>query len=285
MNTQGMWSINIIHGGVLMEVPEKVSEILKEYFAIFESKLPNLIESYYIYGSVSLGSFNYGLSDIDFIAVVKRKVTVEDISILKEIHKYIKKKFHKTDLMGMYVMKRDLQAQHKNEESSPCFIDGIYNGLKKFDKNSIDAYQLKKYGLTIKGQRIENFDYTVNWDILIQNMRHNLNTYWLNWKCGCERFPSIRFIGLFINLGLVEWCVLGVSRQYYTFKERDMTSKVGSGEYALQTVPQRWHKIINESMRLRKGNTKSYYKSIFERRRDALRYIEYIIEESNNLYK
>ena len=48
----------------------------------------------------------------------------------------------------------------------------------------------------------------------------------------------------------------------------------------------KWHKIINEAMRLRTDNKKSYYKSVFERRNDALDYIDYIdfiIQESNDL--
>ena len=77
------------------KMPHDVNELLKEYFNLFESKLPNFIEGYYIYGSVSLGAFTYGFSDIDFIAVVKRKATDLDINFLKEIHSDIKKKFPK----------------------------------------------------------------------------------------------------------------------------------------------------------------------------------------------
>jgi len=251
---------------------------------MFELKLPKFLEAYYIYGSIALGAFHYGLSDIDFIAIVKRKVTQSDIDILKEIHSNIKIKFPETDLMGLYVMGNDLQLEYENEKSCPCFIDGRYKGLEKFEKNSIDAFQLKKYGLTVKGQEIDNFDFTVNWDILIQNMRENLNTYWFNWNDDCKKFLSEKYIGLFVDLGMIEWGVLGVSRLYYTFKERDMTSKMGAGEYALQTVPQRWNKVINEAMRLRKGNQKTYYKSIFLRRKDVLAYIDFIIQESNNLF-
>lgn len=267
----------------MQNIPEKVNIILNEYFDLLESKLPSFLEAYYIYGSVSLGAFNYGFSDIDFIAVMKRKVTESDISILKEIHSQIKNKFPKTDLMGLYIQESDLQLQHKNERSCPCFIDGVFKGLEKFEKNSIDAYQLKKYGITLKGQEIESYDYIVDWDILVHNMRDNLNTYWLNWMNSCVKFPSIRYIGSFVSLGMIEWGVLGVSRLYYTFREKDMTSKVGAGEYALRTVPQKWHKIINESMRLRKNRKNSYYKSIFQRRKDALNYMEFIIQESNNL--
>jgi len=84
---------------------------------------------------------------------------------------------------------------------------------------------------------------------------------------------------------MIEWGVLGVSRIYYTFKERDITSKIGAGEYALRTVPHRWHKIINEAMRLRKRNKKSCYKSIFQRRKYALDYIEFIMQESDNFFE
>jgi hypothetical protein len=265
-------------------IPDKVNIILKEYFNLLEAKLPNLIEAYYIYGSVSLGAFDYGFSDIDFVAVIKRKINDTELILLKEIHKDIKKKFPKTDLMGFYVTGNDLNSQHLNEKSCPCFIDGEFKGLNKFEINSIDAYQLKKYGIAIKGPVAECLDYTVDWNILIHNMRENMNTYWLNWMKSCEKFPSIRYAGSFVSLRMIEWGVLGVTRLYYTFKEKDITSKVGAGEYALKTVPQRWHKILNESMRLRKNNKKSYYKSIFERRKDALDYIKFIIQESNNLF-
>jgi hypothetical protein len=265
-------------------IPESVNMILIEYFTIFEARLPNLLEAYYIYGSICLGAFEYGFSDIDFIAVVKRQTTEADVAILKEIHKYIKKKFPKTDLMGLYVMQTDLQIHHKNEKSCPCFIDGMFKGLEKFDQNSIDAYQLKKYGVTVKGLNIESYNYEIDWDILMQNMIDNLNTYWLNWLNSCKKPLSIKYLGSFFNLNMIEWGVLGVTRLYYTFKERDITSKLGAGEYALRMVPQRWHKIIHESMRLRKGNKISYYKSIIKRRKDALDYIEFIIAESNHLF-
>lgn len=268
----------------MSSIPEKANEVLNEHLDLLKSKLPNLLEAYYVYGSIALGAFTYGLSDIDFIIVAKRKITELDVNILKEIHIEIKRKFPKTDLMGLYVMKSDLQSQHINKKTCLSFIDGEYKGLEKFEKNSIDAYQLKKYGIPIKGQSLEKLDYTVNWDTLISNMRDNLNTYWLSWKNDCKKFPSRKYLGLYISLDMIEWVILGVSRLYYTFKERDITSKVGAGEYALRTVPQKWHKIINEAMRLRKGNKNSYYKSIFERRKDVLNYIDFIIRESNSLF-
>ncbi|GAA0085314.1 nucleotidyltransferase domain-containing protein [Clostridium sp. CTA-7] len=265
-------------------IPKKAKEIIDYHIKIIESSLPNFLESYYIYGSISLGAFDSTFSDIDFIAVIKRKVNEEDINTLKKIHADMQRKYHKTILDGMYVFNNDIESLNKIKSSCLRFNDGKFQGFKSFDRNSIDAYQLKKYGITIKGQAIKNLNYGINFDILIDEMRNNLNTYWINWINDCRKLTPMKYIGLFVSLNIIEWGVLGVSRLYYTFKERDITSKIGAGEYALQNLPERWHKIINESMRLRKGNKKSYYNSIFERRNDALTYINYIIQESNELF-
>ncbi|MED3649763.1 aminoglycoside adenylyltransferase domain-containing protein [Heyndrickxia sporothermodurans] len=265
-------------------IPVRVNEVLSVYFDFFESKLPNLLDSYYLYGSTSLGEYNERQSDIDFIAVVKREMSETEIHRLKDIHYHMQKRFPHTTLDGVYILQIDLESPNKNTPLCPYFNDGKFKGFKKFDQNSIDAYQLKKYGVTVRGEKIENVNFDVNWDVLIENMRANLNTYWRNWTNDCKKFLSLKYIGLFFNLGMIEWGVLGVSRIFYTFREKDITSKVGAGEYALRAVPQKWHKIINESMRFRKGNKKSFYTSVFERRKDALAYMEFIIRESNRLF-
>jgi predicted nucleotidyltransferase len=269
----------------MKDIPEKVKEIIDEHIELIESSLSNFLEAYYIYGSISIDGFDYGLSDIDFIVITKKNATEADIDILKKIHRDIQKKFNKAILDGMYLLKDDIESLN-NKSEIPClrFNDGEFKGFKTFDRNSIDAFELKKYGIAIKGQEIGNLKYIVDFDILISKMRDNLNTYWHNWYNRCRKFPSPNYIGLFFSKKTIEWGVLGVSRLFYTFKESDITTKVGAGEYVLQTVPQKWHKIIKESMLLRKGNKKSYYNSIFERRNDALSYIDYIIQESNRLF-
>ncbi|MEL3971216.1 aminoglycoside adenylyltransferase domain-containing protein [Rossellomorea oryzaecorticis] len=266
-------------------IPKKINELLGTYFDSLELKAPNLLEGYYLYGSASLGAFKYGVSDIDFIAVINRKLTDIDVNILKEIHKNMQRKYPKASLDGFYITENDLVSLNSGSISGVYFNDGKFNGYKEFCKNSIDAYQLKKYGITIKGQNIEEHFYSIDWNILINNMKNNLNTYWFGWWIGCKKFPSFNYIGLLFSIHMVEWGVLGVSRLYYTFNEKDITSKVGAGEYALKVVPQRWHKIINESLRLRNGNKKSLYKSVFKRRKDALDYIEFMIKNCNNLFQ
>jgi hypothetical protein len=264
-------------------IPEEVKEIVDEHIAMIEARLPDFLESYYIYGSVVLGAYDHGKSDIDFIAVVTRKATETDISMLKRIHSDMRRKFHKSILDGMYLLRADFDLFNKCEISCLRFNEGKFIGIRTFDRNSVDAFELKEYGVTVRGEDIENQDYVVDFNILISKMRDNLNTYWLKWVNAHRRFPSIEYIALLVSPKVIEWGVLGVSRLYYTFKEKGITSKVGAGEYALQKVPPKWHRIIKEAMRLRKDIKRSYYNSSFERRKDALGYMDYLIQECNGL--
>lgn len=268
--------INIKH------IPKEVEEMIQAHINMIESTLPDFLEAYYLCGSVSLGAFDYGKSDIDFIIMMKRHANERDIHILKNIHRDLHRKY-KTILDGMYLYKEDIEFLVNRDIPSLRFNDGYFKGVETFNRNTVDAFVLKKWGITVKGEEIAQLKYTVDFSILMSNMRDNLNTYWVNWVSACKKFPSTKYLALVVSPKAIEWGVLGVSRIYYSLREKDITSKVGAGEYALQTVPQKWHKIIEESMRLRKDNKKSFYNSIFERRRDALAYMDYIIQESNKL--
>jgi len=267
----------------LVDFPEEVRKVIDTYFSLLETTVPNLLEGLFLFGSISIGAFKYGFSDLDFIAVLKRKVTQPELRALKDLHTEMQQRFPKVILDGMYVLKDD--AEDISGTESLRFNEGKFYGYRTFDTNSIDAYQLKEYGIAIKGNQIECLNYVVEWEVLINNMRDNLNSYWVNWLHDCQRFLSMKYIGLFFSLRLVEWGVLGVTRLFYTFKERDIISKAGAGEYALKTVPERWHKVLNESMRLRNGHKKSLYNSVFERRKDAIDYLAFMIDECNRLFK
>lgn len=268
----------------MKNIPEKVKGITGEHIRLIESGLPDFLESYFIYGSVSLGAYDEGFSDIDFIAVLKRKASGADIDALKKIHHEMQGRFHKTILDGWYLSKDDMESlQDKSTVECLRFNDGVFKGFKTFDRNSIDAFEWKRYGIKVMGQEAGEPKFPVDLSILISSMGDNLNTYWLHWYKSCRKFPSLHFICLFFAAKAIEWGVLGVTRLYYTFREKDIISKIGAGEYALKTVPSKYHKIIEESMRRRKDSKKTCYHSILTRRNDALGYMEYIIKECNVL--
>jgi hypothetical protein len=75
----------------------------------------------------------------------------------------------------------------------------------------------------------------------------------------------------------IQWAVLGVLRQYYTFREGDITSKTGAGEYALTHLPARWHRLIREAIHIREHTGACSYGFQIFRAVEAWAFLKYVI--------
>lgn len=85
--------------------------------------------------------------------------------------------------------------------------------------NHVTWWILKNHGITVIGPQSNLFTITVDWDELIRKMHHNLNTYWASYTVHPRRMAQF-----FTDYG-IQWIVLGVLRQFYTFHEQAITSK------------------------------------------------------------
>jgi hypothetical protein len=125
------------------------------------------------------------------------------------------------------------------------------------------------------GTRSGNLPFTANWDVLITEMRKNLNTYWRSWT----RQPRHVAV-LYSNWG-IQWAVLGVLRQYFTFQENTITTKVKAGEYALGSLPQQWHPLIQEAISIRQTKQDTAYRSRFGRMFETVAFLQYVLDVCN----
>jgi hypothetical protein len=80
--------------------------------------------------------------------------------------------------------------------------------------------------------------------------------------------------------------VLGVSRIHYTVATGAITSKEGAGRYALATFPERWHRVIGEALRVRRGDRRrSLYWSPFSRQRDVLAFCNMVLTDTHCVFR
>jgi len=134
---------------------------------------------------------------------------------------------------------------------------------------------LKNHGIVIWGIEPEDLPFTVDWDLLLARMKENLNSYWLSWT----KRPDA-FIVMLSDWG-IQWTVLGVIRQYYTFRENSITTKIGAAEYALNCLPSNWHPLIQEAIDIREGRKRRYYRLKILRMIEAVKFLKYVIKVSN----
>ena len=259
-------------------IPTVIQPLLADFLAQIDEQLPDFVVGFYIHGSIALDAFNPLSSDIDTLAVLNRPASEGDLETLTRIHQTTAGIYPKWLLEVSYLQPADLgRIQPPASAPYPLYHDNKLELSTDFDQNAVTWWLLKHRGITLKGTSAGELPFDVETSTLIGWMKHNLNLYWATYT----REPS-RMAWLLSDFG-IQWAVLGVLRQYYTFREHDITSKTGAGAYALTQLPARWHKLIREAMSIREESGSSSYKSKVGRALDALQFMRYIIQLCNTL--
>jgi hypothetical protein len=257
------------------QIPEPVRPILEQYLSLIEKQIPDLIRAFYIVGSIALHGYNQHFSDIDFVAVLNHHASLAGLESLRSTHSMIESRFPKSKLSGSYLQWNDLGRFEDEVQPHPYYQDGRFHTAGYFEINSVTWWILKHHGIAIRGDAPEKLPFTVDWDLLLAKMKENLNTYWLGWT----KRPRAYLIML-TDWG-IQWTVLGVLRQHYTFRERSITTKLEAAKYALTCLPQQWHPLIQEAILIREGNNRRRYVSRITRMIETVRFLKYVIQICN----
>jgi hypothetical protein len=254
------------------EIPAEAKPLLDAYLAALGDQLPGFADGVFIHGSVALGAYNPRSSDLDVVTVISRAATADDVERLRQIHASLTRRFPKPLLEVTYLQPDDLGRDASDIAPHPYFHDGALRASGHFDENPITWWVLKNRGIALLGTLP---DFAVDWDALVAETHANTNQYWARYT----REPA-RIASLMSDFG-IQWAVLGVLRQYYTFAARGITSKDGAGQYALEHLPSRWHRLVREALDIRQESYTPAYPLRLLRAVDAWRFLRWIIGECN----
>ncbi|WP_328467086.1 nucleotidyltransferase domain-containing protein [Actinoplanes sp. NBC_00393] len=236
--------------------------IATEFLVRADLLAPGLVEGLYLQGSIALGDYRHGVSDIDFVAVTADPAPPE---LIREIHRGMPRR---PCFDGLYVTWDNLRADPATRPPGPAVHENRVLPSSRFERNLVTWHVLAQGGVTLRGpERPEIF---TDWPALAAATRDNLESYWRPWARG------LRFHPMSLGSWAVSWGVLGVSRLRHTLVTGRVTSKTAAGEYALRSYPG-WERIIGEALRIRGGGP-ARYRNPVRRRGDLLAYLEYALD-------
>ncbi len=256
-------------------VPEAVKPVLQNFIFLISQQLPGLMKVFYLEGSIALGEFNDLFSDIDFVVIFERRATQVETKRLRHIHQAVEKAYPQWNMSGSYLPWGDLNNSGNEVNPILHFHDGILRLDGHFEFNSVEGWILKNHGVVLFGLDPQKLSFVVDWPLLIEAMKENLNSYWASWA----KRPS-RIVVMLSDWG-IQWAVLGILRQFYSFRENTITTKVKAGEYALSCLPDRWHLLILEAIGIRNGQRRSRYRSKTRRMIEAIKFLKFVIAICN----
>jgi hypothetical protein len=247
-------------------------EVVDAYLGLVDAEAPGLVEAFYLVGSVALGEFRPHESDIDFVAVTATRPDAAALPALRRVHTRTRASYPRPHLDGVYVGREDLGRDPGSVVPVPAAQEGEV-GLGDFEPNPVTWHTLAHPGVAVRGPEPGDIDIWTDLDALAAWTLGNLESYWRPWRRRCSRPFSIEGVAA-LGSWAPAWGVLGVSRLHYTLATGGMASKEGAGIYALRTFPERWRKIVEECLRIRRGGEgRSLYRTPPGRRRDALAFI------------
>jgi hypothetical protein len=260
-----------------------VEEVVGTFLALTDAEVNGLVEGLYLEGSVALGDFRPHTSDVDFVAVTASPPDAAALAGLARVHARLRERRTRPFFDGIYLTWRDLAAGPA-AAAPPTSHEGRFRAAGDGGQSPVTWHTLARYGVACRGPAAADLDIWTDPAALAAWQDANLDEYWGRLLANASRLFSTS--GLFALTGYAAvWGVTGVSRLHYTLATGDITSKEGAANHALRTFPDRWHRVINESLRIRRAEPRrSYYRSPTTRRRDVLGFGEMVIRDAHHIY-
>jgi hypothetical protein len=257
-------------------VPPDVRALVERYLRHVDQMLPGRIEGLYLVGSVALGDYRPGRSDVDFVAVTGAPLRPEELAGLEQVHGVLRSYQRRPDFSGIYVTWDDLQGDPVGIERVPYHLDGRFGRSGGFDANPAVWLTLRRYPFCVRGPArpsVWNDPAAVRrWNL------DNLNSYWSRWAWRHRRLWGRG--ACLLTDEAIAWCVPGVTRLHYTISTGDIASKTGACRWALGTFPARWHPVLREALAIR-TRERVRHRSRVPRGRDALAFMRFVIADTN----
>jgi len=239
-----------------------------------EELLPSKFYGLYLYNSVAMGNFEPQYSDVDFVVILKSKLSNEEILKLKILHENFGRK-HKfgAKLDGMYLQYGMLGKLNNDIEKYPYVKDASLCEAGYFDINNVTWWSLKEYEMAIDSPSIKDELLDINFNDVIQTMKYNLNEYWLSKLETTEIFEQDMW---------VEFAVVTLSRIVYTLQDGEIKSKSQSCSYIANEYPE-WLDVIQEALAIRNLKPQSVISDIYVRKDRTVNFINKMIQYGNML--
>jgi hypothetical protein len=238
------------------------------YLEIADRHAPGLVDGLYLQGSIALGDYHAGVSDIDFVAVTN---SAPDPRQVRAIHRQLGlRRGRKPDFDGLYVTRDELRSDPGTLPGGVAVHEWRVETASPFERNLVTWHVLAQAGVAVRGPAVDELGVHTDWPALAQATRRNLDEFWAPWATRAAWSP----VGL--TAWATTWGVLGAARLRHTLTAGRITTKTEAAAYATATYDRRWHRIIQEALRIRVGGP-PLYRNPWRRRTDLLGFVREVL--------
>lgn len=250
-----------------------VNQVLENYHQHIKAILKEKFVGMYLYGSLTTGYFDWDSSDIDFLVVTTEEIRGETLTQLQQMHIDLSAQSDRwgLDIEASYIPKRAIWKHDPNNRHHP-HIDRDDNRLEVMQHDMdwiVQRYTLLERGIVLEGEPLENLIAPISVKTLRQTMRDLMDFWWLP---VVSREPDTLDDD---HIGYRRYTILSMCRLFYTYETGKTNAKVPAGQWALHTVDDRWHRLIqlaldypNGSLEMKQEDVQAFIRYVDKLMRD-----------------
>lgn len=274
-------------------LPPAVDAAVRRYLGVADRLLPGRVVGFYLVGSVALGAFRPGRSDIDFVAVLDGGLDGSELRRLRAVHVAAGLRSGTTALArgqvtfpgtcnGVFVRADDLTRPVSAIAPVASHTGVGFNVGRGFDVNPVQWTTLATRGVAVRGPQPATLGLDPEPDTLRRWNRDNLASYWGSWAQATQRRTGLRFRAT--PRWSTAWGALGAPRLHHTIATGEVISKEAAGEYARATFDPRWRPVVDEGLAYwRDQPTDPQFRDVGTRARTTAAFVLEVVESAARL--
>lgn len=224
------------------EVNTAVTTLLENVRAVLGDEFIGM----YLYGSIAIGGFDPGRSDIDFLVITAQSLKSDMMKSLRDMHLRLwEKALPWVDkIEGVYVPYDEI-GDHELDCSECLMINEKQFATGILDTDWVlNRYILNKHGVTVSGPPIQSLVKPVSTDRLKETIKAELKIRWTKFLYDKE---------LLTHQGYQSFIVITMCRVMYTLVTGDIPAKDKAAEWALENLDSEWHVLIYHAIKWQYG--------------------------------
>ena len=241
-------------------LPPAVAADVDRYLAVADRLLPGRIVGFHVVGSVALGAYRRARSDIDFVALVDRRLDASELRRLRAVHVATALRTGAGELVrrrrpavpgvcnGVFVLADDVSTPVTGIEPVASHSGHDFHVGRAFDVNPVVWKTLAEHGITVRGPSVSTLGVDPQPEQLAAFNRANLDGYWRRTAEELRRSGGRSLRARVSPRWLSAWCALGPPRLHHTIATGEVISKEAAGEYALDAFGPAWHPLLREAL-------------------------------------
>ncbi|MFC5826071.1 aminoglycoside adenylyltransferase domain-containing protein [Nonomuraea insulae] len=244
-------------------LPEDVARAVSHYLSVADRLMPGRICGFYVVGSIALGAWRSGRSDIDFVAAVDGDLGERDMRRLALLHKLGNVPAAWQALVrarpsipgtvnGVFVAVSDLgrpvtRIRPIASHSGPSFKRG-----RGFEVNPVVWKVLLERGVTVRGPAPHELGLDPEPGKLREWNLRQLHGHFATWAGrALSGKPPRKPLQPAHRVAISS--ALAPPRLHHTIVTGEVISKEAAAQYALETFEARWHPLIRLALARRLG--------------------------------